>query len=786
MLPNHHAGTYELYKADTDVIANWLANTARQCGYASDQTNAQASEPPKQEQGPRLKGKARKLAKDAAAKAQETNEASTPVRIVAVRDFVTLAGQISTYKKQPPVKVPSEIARSLNRAITLRKDHALWFQASQTADDGHNFFIGILEQVKERLKPLFSSQPVEVRNVTESLRELKVQPSDRAHIGNPFKYLDLEEPSEAFLNAPPASTTSGSTPRRTGQYRAERLQTTAEQDFAAHCLLNDVKNIREFISELWVRYRARKIELHVASMTTDVAIEIIRRKQEDYNMAFPHHANYDALAQRFYEAQCSHRGEDPAKREMFGDTFNMAMYDVADEILLPAYTLVEVMRNMHSPESQPMFDEQAFERHDASTPWSKKTPRQKFQEDKLVVLMSFVGLLALARSPCNAFDELVREVRKLRFGLDKSVPLSLVFAVQIFLDIQHVLGEELYRPFHELQKEGHRLDLTIERTLKLHKERPMPDRDPQADQSRNDHLLRLQEEIRRCASGEVFEAILLYDGIDNGRDALNLLKQYPMLCGIWIFTTRLLAQDHGINYANASGSITYCAHLYNAARQEKMLESPWQGMEATIARHKPDGIFIGELPTKPEDYLKRIFLCMGISATNWARDRRSASALRARLRQGPRTLSGKYPLSKTFDRRYLEKGVGVSNGPSPAETFTSSTKIAMDCTDFLEDLATRLQDEAAALKFDYFAFHRTCYSMIDDMQEKLGKDLMNKFGPVCIPSHCQFNVLVGYILTDVADTDFFARATRSRANLKSEYLSKAAAIMYTVLLPVQA
>lgn len=56
-LPPDLFTTFKQYKLDTEHIAEWLASTAEKCGFVRSQAI---------EKAPKLKGRARKLARDAA------------------------------------------------------------------------------------------------------------------------------------------------------------------------------------------------------------------------------------------------------------------------------------------------------------------------------------------------------------------------------------------------------------------------------------------------------------------------------------------------------------------------------------------------------------------------------------------------------------------------------------------------------------------------------------------------------------------------------------------------
>jgi hypothetical protein len=67
MSPCIFYSTYRKCKDDTNNITSWLATTAKRCGYQPDLLLAEAATSG-QQTAPKLKGRARKLAGDAAKK----------------------------------------------------------------------------------------------------------------------------------------------------------------------------------------------------------------------------------------------------------------------------------------------------------------------------------------------------------------------------------------------------------------------------------------------------------------------------------------------------------------------------------------------------------------------------------------------------------------------------------------------------------------------------------------------------------------------------------------------
>jgi hypothetical protein len=228
-----------------------------------------------------------------------------------------------------------------------------------------------IERVRETLKSRMPSDTVDDL-LTKPPAGSTTKSSDRSHIGNAFADLTLEEPSDEFLNAPlpekgqnlPAEVDDGS------RYQAERLQKTEEQYLAAHCLLTDISSSRSHIKSLWIMYRDGQIDLHSVSVTTNTAVELVRGMQEDYDANFPDHSDFEGLIKTFYIAQCVFKGQDPNRRQRPGDIINMAMYDLADQILLPTYTMMASLSDVVAPGQIPLYKPGHFGFRDLSTEWS--------------------------------------------------------------------------------------------------------------------------------------------------------------------------------------------------------------------------------------------------------------------------------------------------------------------------------------------------------------------------------------------------------------------------------
>lgn len=144
---------------------------------------------------------------------------------------------------------------------------------SQASDDRHLYFIGVLEHVRDTLRPLM---PESLKNI-----EPETKPADAEKLSNLFDKLGLFEPSEDFLNAPDATPSAPGEPPSAARYETERLQDFKEAFLLFQLLVQDMGKIRAVILETWSGYKMGMFDLVSASVTTNTAVDIARRMEED-------------------------------------------------------------------------------------------------------------------------------------------------------------------------------------------------------------------------------------------------------------------------------------------------------------------------------------------------------------------------------------------------------------------------------------------------------------------------------------------------------------------------
>lgn len=288
MLPKVLAGSYNRYKEDTAVFTTWLSKAAIACGYQAPKVARQEKTEPKKQkdQGSagRLKGKARKEAKEAAgaSKGSPTNaEPSPPVTRyeITTQELLKQASAVAA-SKTSGVEIPQSIIRVAQRAINARRRCAAWFQKTGVKDeDGstarHINFVGVLEKALSALRPSGSAEPSppKPKDAPSTLEE----PSQE--LTNRFGALiveDLDDPlivsaSDVFI-----ASTKSAKGRSIDVYE---LQGQAEIDtaFIIFCFFEDLHRMQVDLKETWEGYKAGTCDLIVASVVTNLAFELVRQ-----------------------------------------------------------------------------------------------------------------------------------------------------------------------------------------------------------------------------------------------------------------------------------------------------------------------------------------------------------------------------------------------------------------------------------------------------------------------------------------------------------------------------
>ncbi|EGE05425.1 hypothetical protein TEQG_04301 [Trichophyton equinum CBS 127.97] len=718
--------------------------------------------------GGRAKGKARKAARVAKASTDSSTKNSASVKpqtyVIAVRDFIPLAETIVKCEA-PRVRVPPAFVSAIERAISARRTHhSILGEKGRTNEDGHGHFISVLERVQNILRPLFVDE-------------------NKEGLANKFEKLDVEEPSDECAPTPDTDTKKQEFPESDSEatYEAERVQDINEM-YSAFCLIiQDYRAFRVAIQETWLGYRHGVFDLVSASIMTNTALEFARQLEKDAAPLFDKFGGSTMVMERVFMAQCRNMGEDKDFRELPGDDLNFRVWEAATEIFLPTCMFLRGFVPMVSKDNMPVIKPGYYGVYDPTSDRANKTPREKFQEDKVIFTehATEFALLCICAPDLLAEDELTRSLAEA--FQTHTVTLSLSFATQVYLDIHHTLRGDVRRGLSDLMATANMIDESISDNFQYHKS------------------LRITGWPR--SNDTVLEKIQQFIGL-----ALYALIFASSLMRVDYLQPKAKFQEVSLAFADAWGSILYTYHLYNAVKQEKLLQNDWPDMDVIMGMQ--DKIFVGDQPQTAEDYLKQFALSMGWSATAFSKNRRQG-ALPVSSR-GPRTLKELAPVAQTFKPRFcegalqrdwttadIEQIVSKSNWSwdeeaSPSEDIRvysmsrsmakeqkKATSGAVNAPELLKQLRDTLYTESLELSIPYLSFHRICWSVLRRIHEHCRPTLRNMFGGGYMERENQLPFVVGYIFMAASNTQKLSGLLGAKKSdeVTSKLLTEAAAAM---------
>ncbi|KAF2447907.1 hypothetical protein P171DRAFT_453049 [Karstenula rhodostoma CBS 690.94] len=742
-LPKNLSGTYQKYKNHTDAIAQWLATTAKSRGYVSPE--------------------AKNTSKAGKGQGRPTYTLPTKEWTAHAEFLVGLA--------DPIVSVPEKLAALLDATIGLRQLYSNTVAAilddtdtKKDSDDRHAFFLNVLKNVRSILSPLLPKRP-----------EAQSTPKTIDEVMNIFTHLELQEPSEAFKQAPDV------TPANAPIYKAERPNDMEEAYFALHLLLRDFAKLRTEVSHAWAGYKNGGHDIVAASITTNVAVDLARSMIEELKNMFAPYGGILKMYQIFYASQCVPAGISEKtspkelkrildQRERPGDEMNFAMYKVASDVMWPAHLLLDAWCEMHKVNPHPEMKRGFYGTYNPASNREQKSNREKFREDKILLLENLPEFYFYCRTtkpnPPPVEDEFIRLLRTM--FETKQVTLPLVFATTLFLDIHNMLRSQVDNGFKRLTDAMHYVVGDIKEEFEFHADIKMDTWPKQNDDVMQHFIETIEFWVHKDHQRENAPKI----GRIFTPEPFHLFRKHPWWCGLWKYWALMQFHEFGIAFVNAWGSVMSCTHLYNAVGGGGRKDLMWKDLDVVIGLQDPKTFFIGEAPTTPDDCLKRFALAMGASAASLAKSTRKKKGLtlskkgpkglkelgavlqtfRARICEanGPKQIRAEdvqkilehsnweYELDEKDNAQQIYKDVGEKPSPAPKKQLSVNK-----CLGLIRDL---LHAEMMEISFDYFRLHRQCWRLLRVIKDSCRDDLIRIYGPDYIERESQLPFIVGYVL----------------------------------------
>ncbi|OAA70149.1 hypothetical protein LEL_09965 [Akanthomyces lecanii RCEF 1005] len=315
MPPSSLNGIYQQYKAGTDVVAHWLAVTAKDHVKGSEAS-----------QGGHFQ--ADLLGRKHGTENHTYHQA---------KGFESMAVHIASCSG---VAVPLNFSSSLDRVISVRKNFAERLASngvdvSAESNMSHSFFVEVLEKVKQVLRPLLSTmQAHSVSTAIAAPAAVSGQPTGL--FNNMFGALEVYQTSANFENQPDAVPP----PPTQIQYLAEQDTSSMDLVFVVTALLDDYAQLRAAIRNLWSEHTGGCLDLAAVSVATNTAFELAHNMEDDVAPILEATGGMHVFITKYFQSLCKASGLDSMAKEHPQDPYNLGAYDIADVCSMNTLTLI--------------------------------------------------------------------------------------------------------------------------------------------------------------------------------------------------------------------------------------------------------------------------------------------------------------------------------------------------------------------------------------------------------------------------------------------------------------
>lgn len=614
--PNDLLSTYKQYKADTESIAGWLAETAVKCGY-------KIPTPP----STRLKGKARKTSKQASdAGSPKPPAPSIPKYTIKVSDFVAMAKTIAECEK-PKIKIPEALHNLFGRAIEKRRKFTEYCESlrhgNKDSNRRHSHFVGVLNAAWDTLRP---------SSVTRSQATTRAADTDAAKsvaslLSNRFAGLhveDLDHVPDTTGEKPSASKSAS----EDDSYRLSHTKPAtivrdeddieAEFFFAITLFCMEIMQVRTHIRTTWTAYRLGTIELIQATIVTNTAILLVRQLENELDRIVERPRAYPENSYPVWTL--------PAVMLWREHDFTHQAVGMNDWVKVS-----DSLCTMECEHSE-LFFWDTFNALKVCAHHIKKRPKGVVLEDlspyysgfsesqrRIFRLFPLFQITTLVMLPNCGFDEVSRAIRTVCES--QTVPIWAAFSIQVLLDIQDQLDDEPKKALEELKQHTRDRAHGFSK-LETEDSNLVADMGPLIDMEHD--VDRISEIALEDQYGQNLKRIFTCDlSRYTGPEADPFLRQNPLRCGMLKYDLYLQLHRRSLMFEEKSNWVTAMMHLYVACRSVFADDPVWPDMEYLLGREDSDHLFFGGIPQTIAEAEKKFLLHMGLKPSSLARDSRS-------------------------------------------------------------------------------------------------------------------------------------------------------------------
>ncbi|KAJ5702019.1 hypothetical protein N7488_009567 [Penicillium malachiteum] len=739
MLPTFLKSSYSRYKDDTNSLAAWLLKAASICGYQPDHLTSTA--PPLTSKGSKKKEKEK-----------QANTCKNPVQYrITIKNLQVLADVVA----KSSLTVPRSIIDTAKRAIKLRKEVTSWFLKKGDTEDNerHVHFVSALERVCETLESNASKSFKSDARQPSQASDSKDEDEDLSPFSNKFASLTVEEPKETHTSE------QKHVPKSQKIVEVDVVENDVSDEeysselmfYKALFLFQDLQNMRKFISDTWLEYRDKKIDLMNAALVTDgvsnLAKILIQEVVEAWD-ACPLSVDLD-IQEFFFTRSCFVRGV-PLPTS-FDFSCNKVSAKLADGCFMPTCLTLEASCDLLQERNLLKVKEDSFGAYNPKANREFMSQSQKSEEDRILLLKLISDVCMI-----NAFDSKNPFLDSITEGLlgyvrTKKVNLWLCFASQIYLDIQHLMRHSASSAFNDLRMSGLRIKKTVDEYFKFSKTHSQPKFWSEGNDKRIEEL---KKAVDLVVDGDVFEGLCSKSSNRGPSEKHALLSRNPVMCGLSLFQLNARARYCGQEVVNAWYDVQSLAFLYNLVNVQSSNSLRWPDMETFIKIHGESHIFVGSRPKNACESLNRFELATGgSSVVRFARDARKRTQSRRdrkvlRLLKPTTTVAAileaqyaKHPSERDPTRnivKVLDKiSQELSSNPTAIELHSFNPEVKCqnmwspalntDILEIFDLMKSRLAEEEPMILFNYLGMHQRCIEILRLIQAKENQEFLQCF-----------------------------------------------------------
>ncbi|KAF2645390.1 hypothetical protein P280DRAFT_441828 [Massarina eburnea CBS 473.64] len=631
---------YNRYKKATEYIGGWIAETAAFIGFEVKERRQKTAQPKAK------RGKSKKANKNANAGASSGGGGSNKTTYqLKVADFVPMAKAIADARAD----LGSEVLVPI--ALTKR-------DGDEKSDLRHEYFIGILENTFQTLRPFIHGPEAARANTTQEASESGLTSKNRfaeLTVEETVAIADSEDVDEESLPEVP-------------NVMFEQDEEDEEEEFwcAVSLLLQEQEDMRDVVRDSWEEYKNGNIDLIVAAMVTDTAIKLAQKAEAQLDLTVSRPTKYPASQFPVWTL--------PAVL-FYNNHETMHTWPVAD-IAKPSNTLGATTDAQFATNFDfwPVYAGLKFYLNKHIT---KKTLPQVVPKDfrdidvhdrtlRAIEFAQMIRLIMEAPEQPEIWDPVSQGLQAM--FKTHELPLWLTFGVQVHFDSQDILGEQLTRRTNfELQVYLNPMMARVQDTLEKWEDPFLPQEieyevytpliDAYNALSSWGSEDKLGKQLGHLATNPKFGGHPVLKKMRS--EERYFYRQHPLLNGMMKYHFFLHYHAAGIAHEANSASLLMMAHVYVGGRLRYPDGPVWPDMEFVLFAQDPRYVLF-KYPETPEEARDAFDLATGQRTVkqigSLPLDRLDLSSNVLGLKYDPNSKSRLFRDASVFGDVYLPRG----------------------------------------------------------------------------------------------------------------------------------